>query len=62
MARHSQEMKTRLSYNKNSTIHEHGTLMVAKPTSQVNGDRKWAEERGRFAIELEVLITLAPGL
>lgn len=35
--------------------------MVAKPTSQVNGDRKWAEERGRFAIQLEVLIALAPG-
>lgn len=35
--------------------------MVAKPTSQVNGDRKWAEERGRFAIELEVLITMAQG-
>lgn len=32
---------------------------AAQPTSQVNADRRWAEEMGRFAVELEVLMALA---
>lgn len=32
---------------------------AAQPTSQVNADRRWAEERGRLAVELEVLMALA---
>lgn len=37
------------------------TLDAAQPTSQVNGDRRGAEERGRFSVKLKVLMALAPG-
>lgn len=57
MASYSQEKKNVLLVLKSVLWY----VDAAQPTRQVNGDRRWAEERGRLAVELKVLRALAPG-